>query len=237
MIGRTVEVAIETIGANGDGVGHVDGMPVYVDQGLPGDALTVRLCAGRGQGYAAETVEARTLMPRRMPICGHFGMCGGCRLQHLSTPDYRRWKEQRIEAALASRGIDKVEIKPLIDGSPASRRRLRLAFRSKGKGIVLGFRKRLGQEVVAIEECPIACEEIVNIFKPLQHHLGSLDMAARGGEVTITSADNGLDLLIETPISPNLADREALAGLANTEDLARLSWRENPRAPIEPISV
>lgn len=237
MIGKVIEVSIEDIGASGDGIGHVDGSPIYVPLALPGDVLTVRLSAKRGQGYAADMVESQALMPRNQPVCRHFGTCGGCRLQHLSPLDYRRWKQQRIETALASRGIENIEIKPLIDGEPATRRRLRLAFLPDGGGLVFGFRKRLDRKVVAIEECPISEAAIVKLFNRLRHCLAALDMAAKGGEISITAADNGLDLLIQTPIAPNLADREALAALADGEDLARLAWRQDLRASIEPISV
>ena len=237
MTGKVVEVTIEDIGSSGDGIGHVDASPVYVPLALPGDALTVRLGARRGQGHAADVIESQALMPRHQPVCRHFGTCGGCRLQHLPPPDYRRWKRDRVEAALASRGIGDVEIKPLIDGEFAARRRLRLAFQPEGKGLVFGLRKRLDRRIVAIEECPIAKPAIVRLFDLLRHGFATLDTAVKGGEISITAADNGLDLLLETPIPPSLADREALAGLADAQDLARLAWREGRTASVEPISA
>ena len=236
-IGKTIDVTIDAIGASGDGIGRLEGAPVYVPLTLPGDALSVQLCARRGQGYAAELVEGRTLIPRHQPICPHFGACGGCRLQHLRPLDYRAWKCQQVQTALASRGIDDVEIKPLIDGHPATRRRLRLAFRPDGKHLDLGFRRRLGEEIVAIEDCPIAQPSIVNLLVSLRTCLRELDLSARGGELSITAADNGLDVLIETSTPPGLADLEAFGALAEAEDLARLVWRHDMSMPAEPIAI
>ena len=213
-IGKTIGVTIDEIGSNGDGIGRFEGAPIYVPLALPGDALSVRLCDRRGQGYAAELVEGRTLMPRHQPICRHFGTCGGCRLQHLRPFDYRAWKRQQVQTALASRGIDDVEIKPLIDGHPASRRRLRLAFRPDGGRLALGLRRRLGSDIVAVQDCPITLPAIVNLLTPLRNDLGPLDLAVKGGEFSITAANNGLDVLIETNVEPSLADREGLAALA-----------------------
>ncbi|MGI9452004.1 MAG: class I SAM-dependent RNA methyltransferase, partial [Geminicoccaceae bacterium] len=210
---------------------------LYVPLALPGDALTVRISARRGAGYAADLVEARTLMPRQAPACAHFGACGGCRLQHLSPIDYRAWKRQRVVSALAHRGIEDVEIKPLIDTSPAARRRLRLAFCKSNQGVSLGFRRRLGKEIVDIRDCAIALPIIVNLLNPLRHCLSTLDLAAKPGEVSITAADNGLDLLLQTLAPPNLADREALAAFAETSDLARLAWRGDATEPAEPIAA
>ena len=236
-IDKIIEVTIDEIGSSGDGIGRFEGAPVYVPLALPGDALRVRLSDRRGAGYAAEMVESRTLMPRHQPICGHFGACGGCRLQHLRPLDYRAWKHQQVQSALASRGIKDVDIKPLIDGQPATRRRLRLAFRPKGDRLELGFRRRLGSDIVAIDDCPIALPSIVNLLNPLGKCLQPLELCAKGGEVSITACDNGLDVLIETKTEPNLADREALAALAEAEDLARLAWRYDIATPAEPIAV
>ncbi len=236
-IGKIVDVSIDEIGSNGDGVGRLDAQPVYVPLALPGDALSVRLCDRRGAGYAAELVESRMLMPRNQPICRHFGMCGGCRLQHLRPVDYREWKCRQVVSALASRGIDGVEIRPLIDGHPATRRRLRLAFRPVGKRLVLGFRRRLGSEIVDVDDCPIALPSIVNALIPLRNCLRELELSAKGGELAITAANNGLDVLIETPNPPGLADLEALATLAEAKDLARLTWRNDVSMPAEPIAI
>lgn len=237
MIGRTVDLTIDDIGSGGDGIGRFDGHAIYVPLALPGDALTVRLSARRGTGYAAERVETRALMPRQSPACRHFGACGGCRLQHLAPVDYRSWKRQRVVSALANRGMTDVEIRPLIDTNPATRRRLRLAFHPMNQSVGLGFRRRLGKEIVDVKECAIALPIIVDLLTPLRTCLASLELAAKPGEVSITSADNGLDLLLQAPIEPNLGDREALAAFAESEDLARLAWRSETAAPAEPVAA
>src|SRR5882724_5630472 len=81
---RVVELAIESIGARGDGIGRADGRPVYVPFTLPGDRLRAELERPRGDGYAARIVEVLAPGPGRVAApCPHFGACGGCALQHL----------------------------------------------------------------------------------------------------------------------------------------------------------
>jgi len=236
-LGRTLDVEIERIGKSGDGIAQHDGKPLYVPLALPGDRLSVRLIEKRGEGYGAEIVDNKDLMPRRLPACRHFGICGGCRLQHLPLPLYRDWKHGQIGAALKARGIDNVEIRPLIDSEPGTRRRLRLAFVTACDRIALGHRKRERREIVPIVECPIARPEIVALLDPLRHVLKNLDMAKSGGEVSITAAETGLDVLIDTKTEPTLSDREGLAALAEHEDLARIAWRSDPRSEAEPIAA
>lgn len=236
-IGRKLDVEIEHIGKSGDGIADDNGKPVYVPLALPGDRLTVRLAKKRGEGYVAEPVESRDLMPRRAPACRHFGACGGCRLQHLPIPLYRDWKQQQVRQALESRGIKGIEIRPLIDAEPQTRRRLRLAFVRTADRITLGHRKREQREIVDISECPIALPAITALFEPLRRALASLDMVKAGGEASITAADTGLDLLFDTKFEPTLADREGLAALAEQEDLARIAWRSDTWSEAEPIAA
>ena len=236
-IGRELDIEIRRIGKSGDGIAEHDGKPLYVPLALPGDRLSVRLSDKRGDGYAAETVQSRDLMPRRAPACRHFGACGGCRLQHLPVPVYRDWKQQQIRHALGSRGIENVDIRPLIDAQPETRRRLRLAFVNAGGRALLGHRRRGGREIVDIGECPIALPAITALFEPLRRTLAALDMAREGGEVSLTSAHNGVDLLIECRSEPTLADREGLAALAEQEDFSRIAWRSNAASDAEPVAA
>ena len=73
------------VGADGDGIGaHPDGSRLYVPLTVPGDFVSVRPLARRGDGWAAE-LECSSLEPgpgRRAPVCEHFGVCGGCTSQH-----------------------------------------------------------------------------------------------------------------------------------------------------------
>lgn len=236
-IGLEVDVTIDAIGRNGDGIGRFEHGAVYVAGALPGDRLTVRLSARRGDGYAADVVAEHSRAQRRQPSCRHFGDCGGCQLQQVPTQDYQDWKRRQVETALASRGLDSIPILPIIEGRPATRRRLRLAFQLRGKSMALGFRQRHGQDVVDIAECPVAMAMIARLFCPLRLCLAKLPMGRSGGEVAITASGSGLDLLLETPLEPALTDREGLAALAEQEDLARISWRPAPTTPPEPIAA
>lgn len=244
-IGLEHEVEIAAIGSSGDGIAHVDGKPVFVPLALPGDRLRVRQTAKRGDGYAAAIVAEHQRAERATPPCPHFGRCGGCQLQHLPADHYRRWKVQQIETALAHQGLTNIDIRPLIDGKPATRRRLRLAFppASPASGRRLdgsphvGFRARQSREVVPIETCTIALPSLLAILPALNDLLQDLDIAKEGGELHLTAADTGIDLLIETLPSPNLADLEALGAFADDHDLARLTWRPRATSTPEPIAI
>lgn len=238
-IGRQIDLSIDSIGHGGDGIGFFEDSPVFVPFALPGDQLTVTLTERRGEGFFATIAQEHRTAARAEPVCPHFGRCGGCQLQHLPTADYTKWKIDQVRKTLATRGLGEVEIRPLINAAPATRRRVRLAFeRSKttDSTLNLGFRERHRRTIVPIEACPIALPAITKLLPALNRLLGDLEMTAKGGEILLTAADTGIDFLLQTALAPNLADREALGAFADKQDLARLTWRMDAHAPAEPIA-
>jgi 23S rRNA (uracil1939-C5)-methyltransferase len=216
---------IEALGARGDGIARLDDARVFVPLTLPGDRLTVRLGVPREGGFAAEPLAWHERVLRAAPRCPHFGACGGCQLQHLEPAADAAWQCSQVATALARRGLDACPIEPPPPLPPAIRRRARIAFRRHGGRAALGFRGRAGHDVVDLEACALVLPEIANLLPPLRAALPGLPLAARGGEVLVTAADSGLDLMLLSAAAPGLADREGIAALADSCDLARVSWQ------------
>ena len=236
-IGDLVELSIEQLGARGDGIGQIGGARVFLPLALPGERWRVRLVATRADGLVAVPLASLDAVPRAPAPCRHFGTCGGCQLQHLPAADYALWQRQTVVQALARRGLHEIQVAPPQITPPASRRRVRLAFRMTAGGVQLGFRVRSGHALVDVRECPVACPGIVALLPALRSLLARLAIARQGGEVQITASAAGLDLLLTTALPPGLAERERLAAFADRQDLARLAWQAAPDHPAEPIAA
>ena len=108
MAERRLKLSVDALGGQGDGVAAgPDGSPVYIPYALPGEAVEVTVVRrARGSVFAElRSVEERS--PHRVaPPCPHFGLCGGCALQHLAPLPYGAWKRDKLVRALNSRGID-----------------------------------------------------------------------------------------------------------------------------------
>jgi 23S rRNA (uracil1939-C5)-methyltransferase len=228
------EVEIEAIGARGDGVARLGSARVFVPLAMPGDRLRVRIAGRRGDGLVGEPVEWFERVPRAEPPCPHFGVCGGCQLQHVPAEQYRAWKHAQVVAALAQRGLESIPVAPLVSARPGGRRRARFAFVRQGGTVRLGFRERTAHQVLAVGACPVLLPELVALLSPLGPLLARLDLARPGGELEATASATGIDLQILTAHPPTLADREALAAFAAARDLARISWSPDA-AEAEPI--
>ncbi|MDP3428161.1 MAG: 23S rRNA (uracil(1939)-C(5))-methyltransferase RlmD [Humidesulfovibrio sp.] len=119
----------ETIVGDGDGVADFNGagMAVFVAGALPGSRVRARLTQVHRRHAEAQVVEVLTPSPEAVtPFCPHFGLCGGCSLQHLAPESQLAWKQRQILDALSRIGkVTPASVLPPL-GAPALR-----AFRNK----------------------------------------------------------------------------------------------------------
>ena len=219
------EVEISALGARGDGIADLDGRSVYVPYTLPGDRARVRVDSQRDEAMHAHLEALLQAGPDRVDaVCAHFGVCGGCMLQHVGTAAYRRWKTGLIGAALAKRGLADLVAGELIVTPPASRRRAQFAALRRRNGVVLGFNERRGRRIVDLAECHVLRPAIVDLLPSLRRLMADLLSKGEAIDVHVTETDLGLDLWLRGDRPLGLAEHEALGGFAEAEDLARLCW-------------
>ncbi|HSV02446.1 MAG TPA: RNA methyltransferase [Phenylobacterium sp.] len=219
--GPPVELLIEAVGGEGDGVAAG---PVYVPFALPGERVRA---AGAGERRAL--VEVLEASPERIaPPCPHFFACGGCALQHWAHAPYLAWKLERLRATLARQRIETELLAPFA-AQPATRRRLALHAR-KGTAAAarLGYKARRSWDLVEIEVCPIAnprLQAAIPALKRLAAPLFEHPKSAPTLHVTLT--DSGLDVEIsgvERRSGGLSADaRVLLAERAAAADVARVT--------------
>jgi 23S rRNA (uracil1939-C5)-methyltransferase len=210
-------VTIERIGARGDGVTHHEGRAVFLPFTAPGDAVRVRV----GRDGKAALIAILSRGPRQEPPCPHFGICGGCSLQHLPDDDYAEAKRNFVREALAHRGFDPAIVAPVERIPPGTRRRARLAMTRDA----IGFRQRGSHRIVDIKTCFVLHPKLLAVALALRPF--GLEAA-----VSLTLADTGVDLLLDLPRAPDLAMLETLVRFADAQDLARLSWRTEKESPM-----
>lgn len=105
-------VTITDVAAEGKALARVDDLVVFVPFAAPGDVVDIQLTKKKKQ--YAEGYIARMVMPspkRETPFCAHFGVCGGCKWQHLPYADQLAHKQQQVYDALER--IGKQTLPPL----------------------------------------------------------------------------------------------------------------------------
>ncbi len=201
---------------NSDGEGVVrEGKTAFVAGALPGERISFQRMA-QHKGYdEARLLEVLAASPERVvPQCKHFGVCGGCALQHLDHEAQLRTKEQALRDALQRVGHATPQewLSPLRGPVWGYRRRARLGARyvtAKGRSLV-GFRERTSSFVADIDHCEVLVPRVGAMIPALSQLVTELSIRTRMPQIEVAAADNQLALVMRTLLPLTAADRERL---------------------------
>lgn len=210
-----MDARILRLGAQGDGVAETARATWHIPFTLPGEE--VRLSVD-GKVAVLDAVLAPSDQ-RVAPACNHFGVCGGCQLQHMATEAVAAFKRDQVVTALAHRGLEDVTVLPTIMLPPGERRRARFAVLRLGKRVLLGFHERRNHRLVDLDDCPAVLPAIRRLIAPLRELAGRVKFDA----ATVTAATGGIDLVLDGKLRIDLDLRMDLADFAGRHDIARLT--------------
>lgn len=232
------EVRIERIGSEGDGIARLpDGAPLYIRGALPDEIVRARPVAPRGEGWAAEVESISTTSPDRIsPPCAHFGLCGGCTLQHWQDSAYTEWKAGLLRQALRRAGYTNPRLSPIVRTPPGARRCVDLALRRTENGVAVGLHERRSDRVVDVRSCLVMHPIVFGLLDPLREVLPMLNGLHRAGTACINLLDCGPDLLLRTDAALSTGDRGRLADFARAHNLPRIAWSQGDNE-AEPVCV
>ena len=215
-------LTIDRVGHLGDGVALADGQPVYVPYALAGEAVEATPVQGHPDRRRLLRVE-RASADRIAPFCPHFGVCGGCAIQHWQPERYRAWKRDLVIEPLAQSKIV-CHVDPLIDAHGTGRRRIVVhARKGSDDAFKVGFATAGSHDIIPLDHCPVldpaldgaldAARALTEVLKPVSKPL----------DIQITAANNGLDVDIRGSGPLPTALIATLSRVAEQHALARLT--------------
>ncbi|MGI8896382.1 MAG: TRAM domain-containing protein, partial [Casimicrobiaceae bacterium] len=153
-------LTIESLDGEGRGVARVASKVVFVEGALPGEIVTVDVFKKKPTFDLARVRSVLRSSPDRVvPRCPHFGVCGGCTLQHASPSLQIAAKQRTLEDALERIGqVCAERMLPPIEGPAWGYRfRARLSVRHVPKkgGVLVGFHERKSSFVADMRECHV----------------------------------------------------------------------------------
>jgi 23S rRNA (uracil1939-C5)-methyltransferase len=162
--GSVTEVTFTDLLANGQAVGRIDGLVIFVTGPLPGERVTVRVTSVKAKYAVGDPLDYQTTSElRAQPFCPVFGTCGGCQVQHLAYPAQLAWKEQIVRNALRRiGGFTAVSVEhPVGMAFPrAYRNKMSLVVRNDAGATQFGFYVARSHELVPIEGCPVVVPQL-----------------------------------------------------------------------------
>ena len=162
--GLVATVRFTDLLANGQAVGRMNGLVVFVNGPLPGERARVQITQVKPKYAVAEVVAYETQSAMRAkPFCGVFGVCGGCQVQHLAYPAQLAWKEQIVRSALRRIGgfADADVRHPVGMTNPRNyRNKMALVVDQTAGDTSFGFYQARSHALVRIETCPVVLPQL-----------------------------------------------------------------------------
>ena len=199
-----LDLKIDHVGAQGDGVALTENGPVFVPFTIPGDHVTLKVT--RNTGELVDILESSS--DRIEPVCSHFGSCGGCVAQHMSQALYSDWKLDIVVQALKKAGIDH-PVERLEPCKIGERRRVVLTAKVTNEGFAFGYHQAGTNDIINIDQCPIAVPVIQSNLQLLKDLAQTFVSHAKPVQLTVLACDNGLDVSISADGKLNDGVRQA----------------------------
>src|SRR5215831_1326744 len=175
---------IESLDQDGRGVARVAGKAVFIEGGLPGETVAAEITKRKpsyevGRLLSVETPSASRVAPR----CPHFGVCGGCTLQHADPALQIAAKQRVLEDALSRIGrvAADVLLPPISGPFWEYRYRARFSVRNvvKKGGVLVGFHERKSSFVADMRECHVVPRKVSGLLPALRKLVESLSIRDR----------------------------------------------------------
>ncbi len=234
---------IDHVGHRGDGVSLGGTEAIYVPYTLGGETVEVEEVHGHPDRRRLLAVEIPS--PERItPFCPHFGVCGGCAIQHWLPDRYRAWKHALVVETLRQAKLE-CEVAPLVDAHGAGRRRITLHARLGTHDVLkVGFAAANSHDVIPVDRCPILDPALKGAFEAAWALAEPLIKIGKPLDIQITATDNGLDIDVRGSGPLTSAMITTLSRIAEQHRLARLTrhgelvlMRNAPVVAIGPAQV
>nr|WP_249128500.1 methyltransferase [Bradyrhizobium lablabi] len=213
---------IDHVGHRGDGVAIAGGTSVYVPYTLGGETVAVETVPGHPDRRRLVQVE-RASTERIAPFCPHFGVCGGCAIQHWEVDAYRAWKRSIVIETLAQAGIA-CDVAPLIDAHGKGRRRMTLHAQMGTHEILkVGFAAGGSHDIIPIDRCPILDPALSGAIEAAWAVAEPLIRMGKPLDIQVTATHGGLDVDVRGSGALSTALITQLSAIAQKHRLARLT--------------
>lgn len=165
---KIYRVKIIDLGHTGEGIGKIDGIPIFVDGALIGDEVEVEVCK-RKKNYAVGRL-LRVWKPsdnRVEAVCTVASICGGCQIMQMEYSKQLELKRTIVQETLKRiGGITDVEMREVLGMSfPYHyRNKSQYPIRKLDSDIKMGFFEKKTHNIVPIDACPIDDEQSVEFI-------------------------------------------------------------------------
>lgn len=202
----------------GRGVARINGKVTFIADALPGETVQFNYLSQRRDKDEGQVLSVEVASPDRVtPPCKHFGLCGGCVLQHLAPAKQIEWKQHELLQTLQRIGkVTPREVAPALTAADLGyRRRARVGVKyvEKKGGTLVGFRERGCAFLATLESCKVLDPRVGEKLTVIARMIDTLSIRAQIPQIEMAAADHVV-LVLRVLQAPTEADRATLAAFA-----------------------
>ncbi|MCF8179266.1 MAG: 23S rRNA (uracil(1939)-C(5))-methyltransferase, partial [Sulfuritalea sp.] len=224
---------IESLDHDGRGVSHVDGKVIFIEGALPGETVEYtshRRKKNYEEAHALSVIKDSS--QRVVAPCPHFGICGGCSMQHLNLAGQTAAKQRVLEDALwhIARVRPEQIIPPIAGAGSGYRLRARLSVRhvaNKG-GTLVGFREKHSSYVAVMDSCAVLPPQVSNLIPALKRLIDGMSLPDRMPQIEVAVGGERIVLLLRHLEPLTADDLDRLRGFA---DAHAIIWYLQSKGP------
>ena len=212
--------AIESLDHEARGIARREGKTIFVDGALPGETVEYASFRRKPNYELAHLLRVVRASPVRVEArCPHYGVCGGCAMQHLDAAAQVAVKQRVLEDNLWHIGrVRPEQMLPPIQGEPwGYRRRARLAVRKVPKkgGVLVGFHERRSSYIADMRSCEILPPAVSELLLPLRELIAGLSICERLPQIEVAMGDSCIALVLRILEPLNATDENLLREFAD----------------------
>lgn len=234
---------VESLDQEGRGVAHVDGKVIFIEGGLTGELVEYAPYRRKASFELADATRIlRASSSRVTPRCPHFGLCGGCTMQHLEPRAQVAAKQRVLEDNLARIGKVRPEsmLAPIRGPDWGYRYRARISTRYviKKETMLVGFHERRSSFIADMRSCEVLPPRISALLMPLRELLGGLSIRERLPQIELAIGD-AVDVLVLRILEPlSDADGDAVRRFADKHSVQIFLQTKGPETalPFHPLA-
>ncbi len=219
------DAVIDSVGHDGRGVARVDGKATFIHGALPGEQVKFRYLQRRRNHDEGQVVSVISASPDRVePRCAHYGVCGGCSLQHLDSAAQVAAKQGVLLDNF--RQIGRVApdsiLPPLVNDEPwGYRRKARLGVKNvtRKEKVLVGFRERGSSYVADLARCEVLHPRVGTLLPALSALIESLSINNRVPQIEMAMDDDRCVLILRLLEPLSGEDEQALNRFQQANDV------------------
>ncbi len=237
-------VTVTALDQDGRGIAHYQGKVIFIEGALIGERVTYSSFRKKTSFENAVVTEIlRPSFTRVTPKCPHFGVCGGCSMQHLDGRAQVAIKQRILEDNLQRIGKVKAAmiLPPIVGETWGYRQRARLSVRyvlKKGKTLV-GFHEKRSSFIANMQQCDILPPKISKLLPLLAALNEQLSIRDQLPQIELAAGEL-VDVLVLRIMQPlSAADETLLKQFADAHQVQFWTQSKGPETvlPFYPLDA